>query len=33
MDLAPVKTAVEAKFLAYISPLSISFRMVCDTTQ
>ena len=26
MVLTPVKTAAEAKFLAYLSPLSISFR-------
>ena len=25
MDLTPVKTAAEAKFLAYLSPRSISF--------
>ena len=29
----PVKTAAEAKFLAYLSPLSISFRMLYHTTE
>ena len=33
MDLTPVKTAAEAKFLAYLSPLSISFRMLYHTTE
>ena len=33
MDLTPVKTAAEAKFLAYLSPLSISFRMLYNTTE
>ena len=33
MDLTPVKTAAEAKFLAYFNPLSISFRMVYHTTE
>ena len=33
MDLAPVKTAAETKFLAYLSPLSISFRMLYHTTE
>ena len=33
MDLTPVKTAAGAKFLAYLSPLSISFRMPYHTTE
>ena len=38
MDLTPVKTAAEAKFLDYLSPLSISplsigFRMLYHTTE
>ena len=33
MDLTPLKTAAEAKFLAYLSPLSISFRMLYHTTE
>ena len=33
MVLTPVKTAAEAKFLAYLSPLSISFRMLYHTTE
>ena len=33
MDLTPVKTAAEAKFVAYFSPLSISFRMLYHTTE
>ena len=33
MVSTPVKTAVEAKFLAYLSPLSISFRMLYHTTE
>ena len=33
MDLTPVKRAAEAKFLAYLSPLSISFRMLYHTTE
>ena len=33
MVLTPVKTAVEAKFLAHLSPLSISFRMLYHTTE
>ena len=33
MVLTHVKTAAEAKFLAYLSPLSISFRMLCHTTE
>ena len=33
MDLTPLKTADEAKFLAYLSPLSISFRMLYHTTE
>ena len=33
MDLTPVKTAAKAKFLAYLSPLSISFRMLYHTTE
>ena len=33
MDLSPVKTAAEAKFLAYLSPLSISFRILYHTTE
>ena len=33
MDLTPVKTAAEAKFLAYFSPLAISFRMLYKTTE
>ena len=33
MDLTPVKTAAEAKFLAYLSPLSIGFRMLYHTTE
>ena len=33
MDLTPIKTAAEAKFLAYLSPLSISFRMLYHTTE
>ena len=32
MVLTPVKTAAEAKFLAYLSPLSICFRMLYHTT-
>ena len=32
MDLTPVKTAAEAKFLSYLSPLSIGFRMLYHTT-
>ena len=32
IDLTPVKTAAEAKFLAYLSPLSISFRMPYNIT-
>ena len=31
MNLTPVKTAAEAKFLAYLSPLSIGFRMLYHT--
>ena len=33
MDLTPLKTAAEAKFLASFSPLSISFRMLYHTTE
>ena len=33
MVVTPVKTAAEAKFLAYLSPLSISFRMLYHTTE
>ena len=33
MDLTPVKTAAEAKFLTYLRPLSISFRMLYHTTE
>ena len=33
MVLTPVKTAAEAKFLAYLSPLPISFRMLYHTTE
>ena len=33
MELTPVKTAAEAKFLAYLSPLSISFRKLYHTTE
>ena len=33
MDLTPVKTAAEAKFLAYLSPLSMIFRMLYHTTE
>ena len=33
MVLTPVKTAAEAKFLAYLNPLSISFRMLYHTTE
>ena len=33
MVLTPVKTAAEAKFLSYLSPLSISFRMLYHTTE
>ena len=33
MVLTPVKTANEAKFLACLSPLSISFRMLYDTLE
>ena len=33
MDLIPVKTAAKAKFLAYLSSLSISFRMLYDATE
>ena len=33
MAVTPVKTAAEAKFLAYLSPLSISFRMLYHTTE
>ena len=33
MVLTPVETAAEAKFLAYLSPLSISFRMLYDTAE
>ena len=33
MVLTPVKTAAEAKFLAYLSPLAISFRMLYHTTE
>ena len=33
MDLTPVKTAAKAKFLAYLSPLSVSFRMLYHTTE
>ena len=33
MVLTPVKTAAEAKFLAYLSPFSISFRMLYHTTE
>ena len=33
MVLTPVKTDAEAKFLAYLSPLSISFRMLYHTTE
>ena len=33
IDLTPVKTAAEAKFLAHLSPLSISFRMLYHTTE
>ena len=33
MVLTPVKTAAGAKFLAYLSPLSISFRMLYHTTE
>ena len=32
-DLTPVKTAAEAKFLAYLSPFPISFRMLYHTTK
>ena len=31
--LNPIKTAAEAKFLGYLSPFSISFRILCDTTE
>ena len=33
MVLTPVKTAAEAKFLAYLSPLSISFQTLYHTTE
>ena len=33
MDLTPVKTAAEATFLAYLSPLSISSRMLYNKTE
>ena len=33
MDFAPVKTVAEAKFLAYLGPLSILFRMLYHTTE
>ena len=33
MVLTPVKAAAEAKFLAYLSPLSISFQMLYHTTE
>ena len=33
MDLTLVKTAAAAKFLAYLSPLSIRFRMLYHTTE
>ena len=33
MVSTPVKTAAEAKFLAYLGPLSISFRMLYHTTE
>ena len=33
MDLTPVKTAAEAKFSAYLSPHSISFRMLYHTME
>ena len=33
MYFTPVKTAIEAKFLAYLSSLSISFRMLYDTKE
>ena len=33
MDLTPVKTTTEAKFLAYLSPLSITFQMLYHETE
>ena len=33
VDSTPVKAAAEAKFLVYLSPLSISFRMPYDTME
>ena len=33
MNLTPVKTAAEAKFFADLNPLSISFRMLYNTTE
>ena len=33
MDLTAVKTAAEVKFLADLSPLSISFRMLYHTRE